>query len=476
MRLLLLALLLAAACAQNSTVSPDALLQCGNGVLQVGEQCDEGGRLVTMDTTNEGFLWTNDAVCNGARFAATYRMETTSPYDFVGDPFNGGTFKFSYRTLTTPMTVVVPTVTYKIYCLNTVGPSITLILNPATGSPPTPYLRVEWLYNVDPGIDCSNYMIGTQTLSFQYAFWRLTSDSGTSTVLGGTPITDLLQASNLSPGTCCGWGLSDKCLITVPVIGLNCIEYPILIPPVVTTDYKCSAAGICTTTVSPSSTQTRSASQSPTQTRTASSSRTASRSRSQTRSISLSPSQTPSRTASRSLSSTRSVSRSPTVSQSVQPSPSLSPTMITHSTSPSVQPTPSETRSPNPTPSGTRSPNSTPSNSRTAGATHSTTRTPSNSRTPSSSASVGATPSTTPSPVVVPSPHPPQYDTGLTLGVLFGSVGGGLLVLVGVSLLFLLITYLRAPHRWVSVPHFRSNALDPGQQPEDLAALVDADL
>jgi hypothetical protein len=420
-----------------------------------------------MDTTRESFLWSNDAVCNGAKFGATFRMDTVPPYDIVGDPFNGVTFKFSFSSLTTPMTVVVPTVTYKIYCQNTAGPSITLILNPNTGTPPNPYLRVEWFYNVDPGIDCSNYMIGTQTLSFQYAFWRLTSDSGTSTVLGGTPLTDLLQASNLSPGTCCGWGASDKCLITAPAVGTNCVEYPLQVPPVTSSDYRCTAAGVCTSTVSPSSTQTRSASQS----------RTASRSRSQTRSISLSPSQTPSMTSSRSRSSTRSVSRSPTVSSSVQPSPSLSPTMVTHSTSTSVQPTPSETRSPNPTPSGTRSPNSTPSNSRTAGATHSSTRTPSNSRTPSSSASIGATPSQTPSPVVVPSPHPPHYDTGLTLGVLFGSVGGGLLALVGLALLFLAITYLRAPHRWVSVPHFRSNALDPGPSSEtDEQQLMDADL
>jgi hypothetical protein len=79
--------------------------------------------------------------------------------------------------------------------------------------------------------------------------------------------------------------------------------------------------------------------------------------------------------------------------------------------------------------------------------------------------------------VVVPSPHPPHYDTQLTLGILFGSVGGGLLALVGVSLLFLLITYLRAPHRWVSVPHFRSSALDPGPSSEtDEQQLMDADL
>jgi len=440
-----------AACAPVLPVSPAVLTQCGNGVLQTGEVCDQGMRRARLDNSNP--VWDDQVVCNGFQWVyGSYRMRAApQPYPLVGNPISGSVPDFRIRTgITMTFDPFPVTSTYGVFCSDNSLPTMTLVLQPTVPAI-VPFVQIRFWYVVGSGVDCTNYMIGTPIVAYQYTDWFVATDWGSSFISTASVFDDLVYSPVVGSDfwSCCYTTTNPApCTVQAAKVGTQCIEYPIQLPALDPTAFHCSALGLCTFSVTSSPT------------------RSSSRSRSQTRSISLSPSQTPSISLSRSRSSTRSTSRSPTVSRSVQPSPSQTGTMVTPSISPSTQPTPSTTRTPKPTPSTTRTPNPTPSN----------TRSPSNSRTPSSSASVGATPSTTPSPVVVPSPRPPQYDTGLTLGILFGSVGGGLVALVGVSLLFLLITYLRAPHRWVSVPHFRSNALDPGQQPDDLAALVDADL
>lgn len=73
-------------------------------------------------------------------------------------------------------------------------------------------------------------------------------------------------------------------------------------------------------------------------------------------------------------------------------------------------------------------------------------------------------------------PHPPHYNTARTLGILFGSVAGGLVLLAAIAAAFMLITYLRAPHRQVNAIHFRSSALDAGPPPESMQRLLAADM
>ena len=434
--------------------------QCGNGILEPGEECDAG----ILGTTNgctlyENFGWTNPLMAD--RFDWIQPRYKMGPED-IERPFMEvqGAFFLPYMPINMYYAIQTDPPTsqaiafeappsYYVWRCELVSPG--LIQMHVTRANVTGALAadVKIVYQADPSTNCSNWLEPFRALLYDHTDVLIYNSTASSFATTTSIQCDILIGNTFAYSTeCCNAAVCQ--IQTPPTRGILCPSgQPVFDPP--NSGWQCDGAGNCLAfvpsfTPSPSESPTRTASPTPTSLPSASSSATATLAASPSASSSITPSpspssgatQSPSASTGASSSTTSTASASPTGTRTPSPSASASATApATQTPSLSTGATPSTTNTATAPPTGTSTQTAAP------------TGTPSGTRTASPSASVGASPSETPS--APATPRPDQRDTAAIFGAVFGTMGGVIALLVGVAIAFMSYkAYITAPR--VPVP------------------------
>ena len=394
---------------------------CGNGIVDVGEQCDSGTVFSNVPSSTPIFMsWSlpilaNDFVPNLLRWKL--RLNQAMP---VLAPT-----LWQWSSTIAPTLASFPYLfTYELACTNPVSGTLVITLAPQSPSS-FPYFTGVYTYFVAGSTNCGNYM-NNLALTATDVSYTINTISGPSSISGLGSSYDILETTVIATfhgDECC----SSTCNI-VGIFSQSCVTgTPATVPgsPI----YECNTLGECLLT--PSNTPTRTPSNTPSTTITASPTPTQTGTSTQTPTGSPGASPSPTQTPSNTGTSGASASETPTSL------PSASNTATgTQTGTPTQSPPPGVSNSATSTQTGTATQTPPP------GTSSSPTSTPTSTRSASATSSSGASPSSTP--VTAPSKKPSGGDPAI-IGAAFGAFFGVIVVIGAVAGVFLLYQAYAVP-------------------------------